>query len=90
MESKEMVCKCPAQVLRAELEQNSFTPTPSIVWNLYSTQWGLALISQAGNTASLALLGECGHLNVIDSGYRAGLFIWDFSPEGINKGSHIC
>lgn len=70
-----MVCKCPAQVLRGELEQDSFILTPSIVWNTYSTQWGLALTSQAGSTASLALLGECGHLNVIDSGYRAGLSI---------------
>lgn len=79
--SKEMVCKCPAQV---------FTLIVSIVWNLYSTQWGLAPISQAGSTASLALLGECRHLKVIFCGYRAGLSIWDFNPEGINMGGHIC
>lgn len=74
-------CVNASQVLRGE--QNSFMLTPSIVWNSYSTQWGLGLLSQAGSTAALALLGECGHLNVIDSGYRAGLSIWDFSPEGI-------
>lgn len=88
--SKEMVCKRPAQVLRGQLEQDSFTLIASIVWNLYSTQWGLALISQAGSTASLALLGECRHLKVIFCGYRAGLSIWDFNPEGMNMGGHIC
>lgn len=33
VESKETVCKCPAQVLRGELEQDSFVMIPSIVWN---------------------------------------------------------
>ena len=80
----------PCTSLRGEIEPDPLPLIPSIVWNLHSTQWGLALISQTDSTASLALFGECGHLNAIHSEYRACPSIGDFNPEDIDMGSHIC